>query len=348
MNNKRDILNAWKNVTQKEPYSIYLHSPFCAKKCRYCVYTGCLTSQKDYKKLYRDYIDLYMPKAIDAYKDVFLNAVAENLYFGGGTPNLMSSQDISDICNRIPNFDKIPNKIIDLHPMYLSDEKIETIINLGFSTVCIGIQSFDEETLARNNRDNLSFERIQKIIAQFRTAGVYTSIDLMCYITNYNEKDLDLLEMDIKKSLWLDLDFIDINPNLHFIYNDRQWGKLFEYRVDAIANQLKDDYVSEKSINGSDQLNNRWIYRIVNKRVADKFYSDVLPYYADDFPYANNNIIGIGDLHNGHSTMSYIHNQLYYVEHNINNDPVYEIKFARQKHSNISSLKQMILKNKNG
>ena len=88
--------------------------------------------------------------------------------------------------------------------------------------------------------------------------------------------------------------------------------------------------MSEKQLLGEPELNNRYIYRIVKRDLADTWQSDVLPYYADDFPYARNNIVGIGDLDNGHSTMSYIHKDLFYVERNIGGHPMYEFKYVRE------------------
>ena len=326
---QQEILKLWKDTIKIEDYSLYLHSPFCAAKCKYCVYTGQTPSNGFYKELYSDYVNKYLPVAIRAYDEILTSKIPESFYFGGGTPNLIKKDDMKNIFNMIPGFDRIPNKIIDLHPSYLTDKDISFLIESGITTVCIGVQSFDENTLKANNRRNPPFERIKKIVDIFRKNNVYTSIDLMCFITNYDKKDLDILLDDLKMSRYLDLDFIDINPNLHFILKEREYTDLFEKTVDHI---LKDDsfYVAEKSITGQNNLNNRFIYRIVKKNIADTFHEKVLPYYADDFPYAKNNIIGIGDLNNGHSTMSYIHDKLYYVEKNINSCPTYEIKFIKQ------------------
>ena len=326
---QQEILNFWKDTVKTEDYSLYLHSPFCTAKCRYCVYTGQIPSNGFYKELYSDYVNKYLPVAIQAYDEIFTGRIPENFYFGGGTPNLIKRDDMKRIFNTIPNFDKIPNKIIDLHPGYLTDKDISFLIESGITTVCIGIQSFDENTLKLNNRKNPPFERIKKIVDIFHENNVYTSIDLMCFITNYNERDLDILLNDLNISRRLDLDFIDINPNLHFVLKEREYADLFEKTVDRIF-ETDIQYISEKNITGENHLNNRYIYRAVKKDVAEIFHGKVLPYYADDFPYAKNNIIGIGDLNNGHSTMSYIHNKLYYVEKNVNSCPTYKIKFIKQ------------------
>lgn len=323
------IINSWKNAIQREGYSLYLHSPFCGDKCKYCVYTGKLTSDKSYSDLYDKYINEYMPVAINSYKEILESRTPENLYFGGGTPNLIKPNDMVRIFDMIPNFDKISNKIIDLHPTYLSNKHIDTLIDSGFTTVCIGIQSFDEKTLKLNNRTNPPIQRIKDVVDRFKSGGVYTSIDLMCYITSYDKSDLNILIRDLELAESLDLDFIDINPNLHLVLRERKYASIFEKVVDEYV-FMRENISSEKDVIGETTLNNRYIYRIVNKRIADIFKDKVLPYYADDFPYANNNIIGIGDIDNGHSTMSYIHGELFYVEKNINMRPTYDIKYMKQ------------------
>lgn len=338
------ILTMWKEAISTEGYSIYIHYPFCGNKCKYCVYTGNLIDDS-YAQKYKEYTQIYLPKAISQYKDIFTSKVAENLYFGGGTPNLLKPDDMVRILESIPNFYNIKNKIIDLHPLYLTDKKIETIIKLGFTTVCIGVQSFDDYTLNINNRKNPSLYRIKDIVNRFNDAGVYTSIDLMTYISQYNTSDINILKNDLDIATTLNLDFIDINPNLHLVLKDPKYGDTFEKATDSFIKKYYKNYISEKDVSGYNSLNDRWIYRIIKKDSKDKFYSEILPYYADDFPYAKNNIIGIGDLNNGHSTMSYIHGRLFYIEKNINNEPTYDVRFIKEeKNTHLKALNNMLSK----
>ena len=323
------ILNAWSHVIEKEGYSLYLHAPFCGDRCKYCVYTGKLISDRSYRDLYNAYVNTYLPEAIGAYRGIFTKRAPDHFYFGGGTPNLIRPEDMQKIFDCIPNFEKIPHKIIDLHPAYLSDRQVDFLIASGFTTVCTGVQSFDSNTLKRNRRTNPPLERLRSIIRRFNDAGVYTSIDLMCFITDYRKSDLDILIEDLRTAMDLDLSFIDINPNLHFVLQERSYAAMFESAVDDFLRGNK-KYLSEKQLLGEPELNNRYIYRIVKRDLADIWQSDVLPYYADDFPYARNNIIGIGDLDNGHSTMSYIHKYLFYVERNIGGHPTYDFKYVRE------------------
>lgn len=321
-----EIKELWIKTLEDEDYELYLHSPFCVKKCKYCVYTGKLITDKDYKEKYNAFINQYLPEAINNYHDIFSIKPAKNLYFGGGTPNLFKAEDIEKTLKLIPNFNNIKNKYADINPVYLNDNILNKFIDLGFTTLCFGIQSFNPETLAKNNRDLIRLDRLKEIIKICKDNGVYTSIDLMCYLDHYNSKDIGILKDDLDIAIDLDLDFIAINPNLHFILHEPDFASLFENFMDEYIKRT--NYIPEKSLYETNYgLNERSIYRIINEKVKDVYQDRVLNYFADDFPLANNNIIGIGDLDNPHSTMSYIHNKLYYIEKNIDNHPFYDIQY---------------------
>lgn len=320
------ISELWLKTLESEDYELYLHSPFCVKGCKYCVYTGKLVTDKDYKDVYRTYIDQYLPEAIDNYKDILSIKPASNLYFGGGTPNLFKPEDIEKTLNLIPNYKNIKNKLADIHPTYLNDKTLYKLIDLGFTTLCFGVQSFDTETLSKNNRDPVRLDRLKEIIKICKDNNVYTSIDLMCFLNNYNVDDFKILKSDLDIASELDLDFIAVNPNLHFILHEEEYSAMFEGFMDQYINNVNKNYISAKKMY-DDHLNERSIYRIINNKVKDIYEEKILNYFADDFPLANNNIIGIGDLNNPHSTMSYIHRKLYYIERNIDNHPYYDIQY---------------------
>ncbi len=322
------IEKLWLQALNREDYELYLHSPFCVKPCKYCVYTGKLITEKDYKEAYDKYVQIYLPQALDNYNTVFSFKTPKSLYVGGGTPNLIKADDLQAIFKHIPSFNKIPCKIADIHPAYLNEKVLKAFAEAGFSTLCFGIQSFDEETLNKNNRDGIDLEKFKHILSLTKQYKIYTSIDLMCYLNYYSAADINILKNDIDIAMNLDLDFIAVNPNLHFILDHPEFAVTFNDFMDQYL-RFYPNYISEKQLYNNPYLNERSIYRIINKNVADIYRDKILPYFADDFPYAKNNIIGVGDLHNRHSTMSYIHQKLYYVERNINWTPTYDIKYIK-------------------
>src|SRR5574344_1778037 len=197
LNNSFIIKNAWNNLIDKDcEYHLYLHAPFCVKACKYCIYTGKLVSDNDYKSQYDKYINAYLPEAIGNYADIFKKKVPKSFYFGGGTPNIIKPEDLRKIFNMIPGFTDIKFKVADINPCYLSQEALQVFIDYKFTTLCFGVQSFDEETCTKNNRDCISKEKLKSILDKCHENNIYTSIDLMTFLNHYNEKDMEILKND--------------------------------------------------------------------------------------------------------------------------------------------------------
>lgn len=76
----------------------------------------------------------------------------DEVYFGGGTPTILSPKQLNQIFDMIPDFGKIPNKCIEASPNTLTLEHIELLARKKFSFLSLGIQSLDEKLLKRYGR----------------------------------------------------------------------------------------------------------------------------------------------------------------------------------------------------
>jgi len=84
---------------------IYIHIPFCKKKCHYCNFYS-LASVK--------YRDLFVPaliREIELQKDYPGGEPIRSIYFGGGTPSLLTAIEIEDIIKQVVSFHKIDTKV---------------------------------------------------------------------------------------------------------------------------------------------------------------------------------------------------------------------------------------------
>ena len=90
----KKIENQWKNV---EELGLYVHIPFCKKRCLYCEYT---VLPSDEEKLKDEYVSLLI-KEIKKYKPLISNAKIVGLDIGGGTPTSLPSKDIKKIIKNI-------------------------------------------------------------------------------------------------------------------------------------------------------------------------------------------------------------------------------------------------------
>jgi oxygen-independent coproporphyrinogen-3 oxidase len=128
---------------------IYIHIPFCKQACHYCDFHFS-TSLKNKEALVKCILN-----EIDARINYLPNKTIETIYFGGGTPSLLSERDTSQILEKIYKLYKVSNHAeitLECNPDDLSDEKLKELKRLEVNRLSIGLQSFDEEELIWMNR----------------------------------------------------------------------------------------------------------------------------------------------------------------------------------------------------
>src|SRR5947207_2992151 len=100
---------------------IYIHIPFCKQACNYCDFHFSTTLKK------KDEMVLALAKEIEMRKNETGNEVVETIYFGGGTPSILSSEQIDFLINAVyENFEVVENPEITLeaNPDDLSEDRI--------------------------------------------------------------------------------------------------------------------------------------------------------------------------------------------------------------------------------
>jgi len=128
---------------------IYIHIPFCKQACHYCDFHFSTSMKK------KDEMVLAISKEIAMRKDELYNEPIQTIYFGGGTPSVLTNAEIAYILDAVyNNFTVIPNPEITLeaNPDDLSAERIEQLANTQINRLSIGVQSFFEDDLTMMNR----------------------------------------------------------------------------------------------------------------------------------------------------------------------------------------------------
>jgi oxygen-independent coproporphyrinogen-3 oxidase len=128
---------------------IYLHIPFCKQACFYCDFHFSTSLKK------KDELISCMQKELIFRKDELQNETIETIYFGGGTPSLLSTEEIQSLLDTIEeNFTVIesPEITLEANPDDLSDAVILELAKSPINRLSIGVQSFFEEDLKSMNR----------------------------------------------------------------------------------------------------------------------------------------------------------------------------------------------------
>lgn len=134
---------------------IYIHIPFCKQACHYCDFHFS-TSLKKKGKMISSLI-----KEIEFRKNELNKSVIETIYFGGGTPSVLSTEEIQTIIDAVYNNHTVvdnPEITLEANPDDLSEEKIIELSKTPINRLSIGIQSFFEKDLKLMNRAHNSKE----------------------------------------------------------------------------------------------------------------------------------------------------------------------------------------------
>ena len=134
----------------KKDLGLYIHIPFCIKKCAYCDFLS-WSGDKDQKEEYvRD-----LEQEIRSYKTFAADYQVSTVYFGGGTPSILKTGQIERIMEALRQTFRIEKKAeitLEMNPGTARKEKLKVYRQLGINRLCIGIQSVKNENLKLQGR----------------------------------------------------------------------------------------------------------------------------------------------------------------------------------------------------
>src|SRR5437660_474652 len=141
------------------PLGLYLHIPFCRKRCKFC-----------YFRVYTD----KNARDVEVYLDALLKEVAlyarqpevggrplHYVYFGGGTPSYLSAGQLTGLVQRLKpllSWDQAAEVTFECEPGTLQQHKLAALKDLGVTRLSLGIENFDDKVLEANGRAHLSAE----------------------------------------------------------------------------------------------------------------------------------------------------------------------------------------------
>ncbi|MBL7885435.1 MAG: radical SAM family heme chaperone HemW [Flavobacterium sp.] len=171
---------------------IYIHIPFCKQACHYCDFHFSTSLKK------KNEMVSALAKEIEMRKEEFQNEVVETIYFGGGTPSILTIDDLQFLINEVYKHYIViehPEITLEANPDDLDNETIRQFGNSPINRLSIGIQSFFEDDLKLMNRAHNS-EEAKKCLQKATQYFDNISIDLIYGIPNMsNEKWKQNIEM---------------------------------------------------------------------------------------------------------------------------------------------------------
>jgi len=177
--------------------SVYVHIPFCIRKCNYCNFYSIRAQRGTIEK----YVDAVV-KEINLRKDLLLDRKIKTVYLGGGTPSLLNPhllEKIIDTLYQISSFHKNVEITLEVNPETVKKEKFYEFKRIGINRISLGAQSFNDSSLELLGRLHNS----EKIKDSFRTLRELNfeniNIDIIMGIPLEDERDfLHTLEETVK------------------------------------------------------------------------------------------------------------------------------------------------------
>ncbi len=177
------------------PIALYVHWPWCVRKCPYCDFNSRVGNYKREESRYIEtlLVDL---KAIASQ----IHRPISSIYFGGGTPSLMSEEGLSNLLEGIyERFTVIEGAEVSLeaNPGTVTKEKLQSFFKSGVTRLSIGAQSFNDEMLRALGRIHTSSEAKDAIKAASEIFDE-VNIDLMYALPGQTQ---EMFEADLKEAL---------------------------------------------------------------------------------------------------------------------------------------------------
>ena len=190
---------------------IYIHIPFCKRRCIYCDFFS--TTQSDQKSTYVR----ALCEELRIRKDYLQEEDIETIYLGGGTPSQLSQKELESIFTTIYNIYKVKENAeitLEANPDDLTPEYVSMLCQLPINRISMGIQTFQENTLKLLHRRHTAQQAVEAF-HRCREAGFQNiSIDLMYGLPG---ETLETWIHDLKQA-------IDLHPEhisaYHLIYEE--------------------------------------------------------------------------------------------------------------------------------
>ena len=161
--------------------SLYIHIPFCVKKCSYCDFVSYKVSDFENNLGIENYMAA-LEKEIDLNHDLLASAMIATLYIGGGTPSSIPGHHIHALINKlksISTFSKDVEITIEVNPGTLDETKLNHYLSAGVNRISMGLQTTNDDLLKTIGRIHNTNDFISSFEAIKRAGFKNISLDLM-------------------------------------------------------------------------------------------------------------------------------------------------------------------------
>ena len=253
-----------------KPAGLYIHIPFCTQKCRYCDFYS-ITQGTVFRPYSHNlqFIERLL-QDIFFFKEYYRIEGWKTVYIGGGTPSLLSADAIYTLATRICRMQALPVEefTIEANPEDIHPEWLAACAEGGINRLSIGVQSFDDRTLAANGRRGSGAKTQASLDAVKQRWQGAVSCDLIAGLTGQTAQSL---ADDVRRLIDYRIEHISLyglcsEAPLPAACEDA----VFDLLQDNFARLTANDYVQYEVSNFS--------YRDMHRSIHNQIYWKMEPY----------------------------------------------------------------------
>jgi oxygen-independent coproporphyrinogen-3 oxidase len=181
--------------------SLYIHIPFCEKKCLYCSFVVSVGQEHN--------VGRYLA-ALDQEASFYRGEKIDTIYVGGGTPSILSQPRLKELNAIIEEHFSLSHnaeKTIECNPEDIDEEKARALKDLGFNRISLGIQTLDDKYLEYLGRCHDSQRALSAVDCLKRTGFQNITLDLMY---SFPGQTLEEIKDDVRRVVALESDHLSL------------------------------------------------------------------------------------------------------------------------------------------
>ena len=209
------------------PLGLYLHVPFCRKRCKFCYF-------RVYTDVAADDVERYSQALgreaeLAAAQPAVAGRSLRYVYFGGGTPSFLSVKQLERLVDRLHRsfgWDDAEEVTFECEPGTLSEAKVQALKRLGMTRISLGVENFSDAILEANGRAHLSAE-IDRAWGWIKAAGFpNTNVDLIAGMVGETDESW---RTTVDRTLAMEPDSVtiyqmELPPNTVFVHDAKASG----------------------------------------------------------------------------------------------------------------------------
>lgn len=201
-------LEAWGRHarTTRAPLVLYIHVPFCARVCDYCL----LSARRARGRAFTDAYVAALRREIALVAPATAPLRASALHVGGGTPSLLAADQLDALLGDLERFPRAPGFRVgvECHPRSTTRDKIEVLAARGVGRISLGVESFTPEVLRGIDRADQRPDDVRRAVDEARRAGLAVNVDVLAGLPGETEASF---AETIRQAVTLDVSSLSVN-----------------------------------------------------------------------------------------------------------------------------------------